>query len=501
MLFPVSQLIEGRDPPLCIARSATVQDALVLMIKHDYSQLPVIDEAGDLRGIISEQTITRTYYHVGGSVALHDLTVDNCMVPVSRVTPESDIFEALDLLKDAYAVVVVKDSKPIGILTHYDTTHFFRDLSEDLIWVEDIELSLRQYIEAAFPDEGSLRTGLMCAFGPDKRDSSKPARAYEELSLGEYIQLAATEKNWPRFASALEPKKLFQSWMTQVRDIRNQLAHFRGQLEPTQRDALRKARVWLENRPSLVTAGSERGSLIRVPVPEEACVQPEGKYSALECWLRDLRPQENRIRVGFQDLEALLSQELPRSAREHRSWWANDSTSHVQALAWLRAGWRVADVDLETQEVTFQKTDTALMQIFFADLLGRLKAERPGITEATKTQAQSWWSFGAGKTGFSFGWVFSGTGNLRVELYIDAGDRKQNKAAFDTLLAQRADVEREIARPLDWDRLDNRRASRISASFPARITDPPDRLEEAQQWALDMMLRFVYAFRRRVIEL
>lgn len=43
---------------------------------------------------------------------------------------------------------------------------------------------------------------------------------------------------------------------------------------------------------------------------------------------------------------------LPPSAFRHRPWWANDAR-HVQAAAWMAAGWRTEAVDLDRRQVTF----------------------------------------------------------------------------------------------------------------------------------------------------
>ena len=48
-----------------------------------------------------------------------------------------------------------------------------------------------------------------------------------------------------------------------------------------------------------------------------------------------------------------------------------------------------------------------------------------------------------------------------VELYIDRGDAKQNKAIFDRLIAQQEPCEAAFGAPLTWERLDHRRACRI----------------------------------------
>jgi hypothetical protein len=48
-----------------------------------------------------------------------------------------------------------------------------------------------------------------------------------------------------------------------------------------------------------------------------------------------------------------------------------------------------------------------------------------------------------------------------VDLYIDTQDREENKRIFDSLLSERERIEGEFGAPLDWQRLDEKRASRV----------------------------------------
>jgi hypothetical protein len=132
----------------------------------------------------------------------------------------------------------------------------------------------------------------------------------------------------------------------------------------------------------------------------------------------------------------------------------------------------------------------------------RLKEARPGVTQAKRTMPQNWWNFGAGKSGFTFAWVFGRPRTLQVELYIDTGDKAANKAAFDKLAEQKGVIEEEIGASLSWERLDTKRASRIAQKRPrTSITDPPDEIEKAKQWTIETTLKFVDVFRPRVKEL
>ena len=62
----------------------------------------------------------------------------------------------------------VEHKKPVGIFTDFDATLFFRNNTEGLILIQDIEITLRQYIESVLQDEQAMQAALMVAFGADK---------------------------------------------------------------------------------------------------------------------------------------------------------------------------------------------------------------------------------------------------------------------------------------------------------------------------------------------
>ena len=74
------------------------------------------------------------------------------------------------------------------------------------------------------------------------------------------------------------------------------------------------------------------------------------KYQPLRDYL--CGSTENTLQMTVAQIESLIGAELPDSAWEHREWWANDRT-HVQARAWLDAGWYVFAKDLDLGTVTF----------------------------------------------------------------------------------------------------------------------------------------------------
>ena len=76
------------------------------------------------------------------------------------------------------------------------------------------------------------------------------------------------------------------------------------------------------------------------------------KYTPFELYLRSLSLGQKEITLSFEQVERILNDKLPRSAYQHRAWWANEkSGSHVHAHAWLDAGWKVDTVNFSAKWV------------------------------------------------------------------------------------------------------------------------------------------------------
>ena len=130
------------------------------------------------------------------------------------------------------------------------------------------------------------------------------------------------------------------------------------------------------------------------------------KYQPLLDYLHECDLGE--VTLTFAEIEALMNDRLPASARTKRAWWSNRTKGALQAEAWMEAGYRVEDVDLDEQKVTFRQAnltppiqrvgDTVLWN---AELIKALRrhmgltqaefAERLGVYQQTVSQ----WEKGA----------------------------------------------------------------------------------------------------------
>ncbi|MEQ9236407.1 helix-turn-helix domain-containing protein [Coleofasciculus sp. E2-BRE-01] len=82
-------------------------------------------------------------------------------------------------------------------------------------------------------------------------------------------------------------------------------------------------------------------------------MKPDSKYQPLLEFLRQSNQAE--VILTFAEIEEIMNDTLPDSAHKKRAWWSNRSKGALQASAWMEAGYRVEDVDLEQQRVTFRQ--------------------------------------------------------------------------------------------------------------------------------------------------
>ena len=136
---------------------------------------------------------------------------------------------------------------------------------------------------------------------------------------------------------------------------------------------------------------------------------------------------------------------------------------------------------------------------FWGEFLPAFRDAHPGWTRRTAPRKRSWMSFSSARSRlarYSAAFCRTATGHgLRAETYIDTGEQATTKEAFDALREKQGQIELAVGDELDWDRLDNRRGSRISLYFPGeiRVADE-ERWLEARTWLIGAMGKMRDAF-------
>lgn len=100
------------------------------------------------------------------------------------------------------------------------------------------------------------------------------------------------------------------------------------------------------------TADRSKPEVTRLAPERRTSIQSDSKYYPL---LKALEAVEgDSLEMSFRQLEALMGQPLPESARNSRAFWSNRSSGH-QAQAWLQNDLVVDSVDLEEEIIRWRR--------------------------------------------------------------------------------------------------------------------------------------------------
>jgi len=566
MPFIAQDLIAENPIVVVTTPGEFVHDALQRMVEHDFSQLPVIDDENRPLGMVTSESILRAL--TGFGVNLDDLRVEHAYVRADTYRGDADLFELLDRLRDTYAVLIVDgDGRLIGIVTNYDTADYFRRRSEDIMLIEDIETMVKDYIQVAFTnesgevDESELEEAIQrisdngealrekferalihyltlqgggSGAKPDNVQleqvyekhfrADEPVKSFDDLTLYDFIEMLLDKSRWSEYQSVFHlDRGAVRNLLDRVRDTRNALAHFRGEITAAQRDHLRFSANWLAQYQEAVSTlfvtpmessvpaeisetlidyklqiqdSIELSDLAAVlPIEDEADPR-ESRYAPLAIWLQNHPPDDNSTQLTFEQVEEIIGGELPKSAYSHRAWWANDSVGHVQSQQWLEVGWKVNSINMSEKVVRFARIKER--QKAYIDFFSKLLAD---ARKSTEIPVKDIFPVGLhyqtvaaiivdGRQVANFAWSFVRGSRFRIELYIDTGNKDGNKDAFDTLYATRSILESSFGDKLSWERLSANKASRIAYYRPGTITDNEAKLQELGEWAVVLMEEF-----------
>ncbi len=383
MPYSVEHLLEDQGNVVVIQKTDTITTALDLMVENDFSQLPVVDENGQLLGMVTYESIMRAARSF--DTKLDKLSIPDAMVNVPFHYREDDLFDLLDELKVTNAVVIVEPKRyVVGIVTSYDASRFLRNRTEDLMHVEDIEFIIKELIKRTYANQRVNRleaTAADTSVQRSKQSGSKNVKPFEELNLGDYINLLMSKDIWKFCASILNiEKESLYELLVRVRQTRNDLAHFRSEISPRSRDELKYCANWLRSRyqeyekeqgGSFINAlleQQEQREITRAAQEEPVAYNVPGestqrlrdgktasrsRYIALANWLA--RQNTEQVLLTFEQIEEVIGSSLPDSALQLRAWWANDRVGHAHSILWLQAGWKVVYVDLGEGQVVFAR--------------------------------------------------------------------------------------------------------------------------------------------------
>jgi CBS domain-containing protein len=245
----INRIIPENQELLTISPDTTVRDAIALLRKHGYSQVPVVT-GGEVLGVFSYRSFAQkaagsTWQEVAQQKwAPGDLAVEECLerFEFARVTEEMrQVFDAMD--RDN-GVLIGTPERLQGILTPMDFLRYLYKVASPFVMISEIELTLRALIRLAVNQEEleacAIRT-LAQLYGAEK-----VPRTLEAMTFDNYKAIISHGENWAKFEPILGGTRTrVAAKLKQLCDLRNDLFHFKREITLQDHETLDDHRNWL----------------------------------------------------------------------------------------------------------------------------------------------------------------------------------------------------------------------------------------------------------------
>jgi len=562
MPYIAQDIIEGKQKPVTVLLNDSAQKALELMVENNFTQLPVVDANYKPIGLVTGDSILRAVANL--NIPLDKLKIAHVLERVDSYPKDFAIFDLLDSLNIHSAVLIIdSDNKLVGIITNWDTADYFRKRAIDTMLLEDVEDLLKEHILAAFNHHNpqnadilldnaineiantgekiskDIRGALNKYMNLAKLDhkpndefiheafnkvigKTNTKKTLEDLNLYEFTELLLYKLTWDTYNSHLDiPTESLRQLLNQIRESRNSLAHFKREISEWERQRIKYCIFLLQEiHPVPVITPENSATSVSLPplstrdnlmlIVDEKSKDNDSMYAPLAIHLQNQpndQPNEvNQVQRTFEEIEIILGNKLPNSARDHRSWWANDSVSHTQSQQWLRAGWRVTGVNMNDGIITFSRNKERESEYihFFNALLSDLRDKAPLVVgdfsptgkhyAIVKQLLRNNRDFVQLRVSFTLQQQF------RVELYINSDSEARNKAIFEKLHQQKQQIEADFGEELIWESFNSRTDCRIASYRTESIIDDGGTQVEIKEWAINKIIRLEKAIAERAIQ-
>lgn len=215
--------VGGRPPLVTIQATDSLARAQSLMMKNDFSQLPVVSGGRTLKGAISWESMAKALAHTSqGS----ETTLMDCIVAADLLALSDDVLTNVPkITKNGFVVTKDHTNLIVGVVTTSDLSLAFQGLAGPFLLLGIAERLLRSVAEAGFTPE------QIVAASKGKVTTPRPVDA---LSFGELQGLFASKAQWDELNWTID-RKVFLEMLDEVRDLRNQIMHFREELPASDR--------------------------------------------------------------------------------------------------------------------------------------------------------------------------------------------------------------------------------------------------------------------------
>ncbi len=246
----INRIIPENQEILAIPPTCTVREAVQLMRRHGYSQVPVLQDS-EVLGVFSFRSFT-----LGAAAATleecnrqkcapGDLPVDEFLeaFKFARVTEEmASVFDAID---QDNGILIGSHDRLLGILTPMDFLRYLHQVASPFVMVSEVELALRALIRLALTEEQIVQVAKRC-FKEAYGGADNVPTSLEGMTFDNYQVMVSHGDSWKFFEPVFGGNRTRTSGrLKQVGDIRNVVFHFKREITLQDHEILANHRNWL----------------------------------------------------------------------------------------------------------------------------------------------------------------------------------------------------------------------------------------------------------------
>ena len=226
--FRIGKLKAATKAPIGVKPNDPISKAMTIMMTRNFSQLPVMTNEREVKGVVSWASIGERY--AAGQVGTE---VRHFMNDHHEIRISASLFSAILIISE-FNYVLVRDGeqKISGIITANDIALQFEETSMPFLRLSEIENHLRTLIDGKITPEDVRAT---C----DAQYLPKDFARTSDLTFGNYVSIFDHRDNWTKIGLALD-KAAFVEEIKEVNRIRNEVMHFDP--DPIEEDDLNKLR-------------------------------------------------------------------------------------------------------------------------------------------------------------------------------------------------------------------------------------------------------------------
>ena len=212
--FKIGKIITPDSAPVSVKPNASLQEATTIMLARNFSQVPVMANERDVKGVVSWTSIgARTAANIRGA------DVQSFMDEHREISASATLFDAIRVIRESdYVLVRAPDRRIIGIVTATDIAQQFEAISTPFLLLAEIENHLRSLIAKRL-----TKVDIKNACSPEHLPEDFSAMS--ELTFGNLVKILEHPDNWIKLNLQLD-RLTFCAELSGINRIRNDVMHF-----------------------------------------------------------------------------------------------------------------------------------------------------------------------------------------------------------------------------------------------------------------------------------